>query len=85
MDNLSVHKNALVRKTIESVGAKLVFLPAYSPDLSPIELCWSKLKQILRSCKARTKEALDIAITEAFSQITENDIFNWFEHCGLFI
>jgi transposase len=85
MDNLSTHKNVKVRKAIESVGAKLVFLPAYSPDLSPIELCWSKFKEFLRSSQARTKEALDIAITEAFRKISECDVFNWFEHCGLFI
>ena len=60
MDNLPVHHAGVIREAIEAVGAKLVFLPPYSPDLSPIELCWSKLKQLLRSAKARTKEALDV-------------------------
>jgi len=58
---------ALVKSAIEAVGAKVVFLPPYSPDLSPIEpieLCWSKLKQFLRSRSARTREALDQAMTD---------------------
>lgn len=53
-DNLKVHYAERVRLSIESVGAKVKFLPPYSPDLSPIELCWSKLKQFLRSREART-------------------------------
>ncbi|MCC5659891.1 transposase [Nostoc sp. XA010] len=57
MDNLPVHHAERVRVAIESVGAKVKFLPPYSPDLSPIELCWSKLKQFLRSCEARTTES----------------------------
>jgi transposase len=59
-------------------------LPPYSPDLSPIELCWSKLKEILRSAKARTIEALDEAITDAINAITDEDALNWFHHCGLY-
>ncbi|MBP5977523.1 transposase [Brasilonema sp. CT11] len=73
-----------VRVAIESVGAKVKFLPPYSPDLSPIELCCSKLKQFLRSCEARTLESLDQAMTEAADCITEDDTFGWFHHCGLF-
>ncbi|WP_442938312.1 transposase [Nostoc sp.] len=57
MDNLRVHHTERVRVAIESVGAKVKFLPPYSPDLSPIELCWSKLKQFLRSCEARSLES----------------------------
>jgi transposase len=85
MDNLKVHHANCVRIAIESVGAKLVFLPPYSPDLSPIELCWSKLKQFLRSCAARTPEALHQAMADAVHYITEDDAFGWFNHCGLFI
>ncbi|MBD1846570.1 transposase [Cyanobacteria bacterium FACHB-63] len=59
MDNLRVHHTERVRQAIEAAGAKLVFLPPYSPDLSPIELCWSKLKQLLRSAKARSLEDLN--------------------------
>ena len=84
MDNLKAHHAESVRVAIESVGAKVKFLPPYSPDLSPIELCWSKLKQFLRSCEARTLDALDQALTEAVKYITEEDAFAWFNHCGLF-
>ncbi len=68
MDNLPVHHASVVREAIEAVGAKVVFLPPYSPDLSPIELCWSKLKQLLRSAKARTCEALDRALTQIINE-----------------
>jgi transposase len=86
MDNLPVHHVTVVREVIEAVGAKVVFLPPYSPDLSPIELCWSKLKQLLRSAKARTREALDQALTQIINQcISADDALAWFNHCGLFI
>jgi len=55
MDNLPVHYATIATNLIESVGAKVKFLPPYSPDLSPIELCWSKLKEIIRSAKARSR------------------------------
>ena len=64
--------------------AKVKFLPPYSPDLSPIELCWSKLKQLLRSCEPRTLESLDQAMSEVVNYITEDDALGWFNHCGLF-
>ena len=84
MDNLPVHYAKLAEKLIESVGSKVKFLPPYSPDLSPIELCWSKIKEILGSTKARTSDALDEAISLAISAITEENALNWFNHCGLF-
>jgi transposase len=84
MDNLPVHYAVTATKLIESIGAKVKFLPPYSPDLSPIELCWSKLKQILRSVKSRTFDALDEAITMAINSITDENTLNWFNHCGLF-
>jgi transposase len=86
MDNLPVHHATVVREVIEAVGAKVVFLPPYSPDLSPIELCWSRLKQLLRSAKARTHEALDQARTRIINEcISADDALGWFNHCGLFI
>ena len=86
MDNLPVHHASVVREAIEAVGAKVIFLPPYSPDLSPIELCWSKLKQLLRSAKARTQEALDQALTQIINDcIAADDALGWFNHCGLFI
>jgi transposase len=78
MDNLSSHKVASVRKSIESVGAELLYLPPYSPDLNPIEKAWAKLKQLLRSAKARTKEALDQAIADALKTISPENAKAWF-------
>lgn len=86
MDNLPVHKAHRIQEIIASIGAKVVFLPPYSPDLSPIELCWSKLKQCLRTAKARTATAINQALTEIINQlISSDDAVGWFAHCGLFI
>lgn len=86
MDNLPVHHAVVVREAIEVVGTKVVFLPPYTPDLSPIELCWLKLKQLLRSAKARTREALDQVLTKVINEcISANDALGWFAYCGLFI
>ena len=85
MDNLPVHYAHAAQLLLESVGAQIKFLPPYSPDLSPIELCWSKLKEILRSAQARTTEALDEAITMAINAITDDNALSWFHHCGLFL
>jgi len=63
--------------------ARLEYLPPYSPDLNPIEQCWSKVKTFLRKKKARTRRALMAAIKKAFSTITESDARAWFEHCGM--
>ena len=78
MDNLSSHKVNGVRERIEAVGATLLYLPPYSPDLSPIEKAWAKLKQLLRAAKARTKEALDQAIAELLPLLTAEDARAWF-------
>lgn len=82
LDNLSAHKSQRARELIESVGAELWYLPAYSPDLNPIEKMWSKIKSILRTLKARTKEALIDAIAKALEKITANDAKGWFRSCG---
>jgi transposase len=82
LDNLSAHKVSGIRERIESCGARLIYLPPYSPDLNPIEKAWSKFKQFLRSAKARTAEALDQAITEALQTITADNAAAWFRHCG---
>lgn len=78
-NNLSSHKVSGVRKLIEKAGAELLYLPPYSPDLNPIEKAWAKLKQLLRSAKARTKEALDQAISELLPQITPQNTAAWFQ------
>jgi transposase len=82
MDNLSSHKVKGVRERIEAAGAELLYLPPYSPDLNPIEKAWSKLKLLLRSAKARTKEVLDQAITDLLPQITTDNALAWFRFSG---
>ena len=82
MDNLSSHKVKGVRERIEAAGAELLYLPPYSPDLNPIEKAWSKLKLLLRSAKARTKDVLDQAITDLLPQITDDNAQAWFLHSG---
>ena len=82
MDNLSAHKIAGVRQAIEKCGARLAYLPPYSPDLNPIEKCWSKIKTYLRAAKARTYETLTAALKEALLTITAADIRGWFASCG---
>lgn len=81
MDNYSIHKGETIRSLIEAAGATLIYLPTYSPDFNPIENCWSKLKNILRSLGARTYPDLAKAIEFTFNQISLNDIRSWFTHC----
>ena len=82
MDNLSSHKNKQTIELIESVGAKAVFLPPYSPDLNPIEMMWSKVKNLLRKLEARDPEELFQAIGKALEKVTPMDVIGWFNHCG---
>jgi transposase len=82
MDNLAAHKDERVRAAIEGRGCVLWYLPAYSPDLSPIEEAFSKLKTLLRRAQARTREALEQAIAVAVQQITREDARGYFAHCG---
>ena len=82
MDNLSPHKAPKTTQLIERTGARVIFLPAYSPDLNPIEKMWSKVKEFLRAAKARTEEALWAAIAAALEAITPQDALNWFASCG---
>ena len=82
MDNLSSHKRARTRELIESAGAVLAFLPPYSPDLNPIEMVFSKIKQLLRSLACRTRDALWESIQTVLDQVTHTDATNCFKHCG---
>jgi transposase len=82
LDNLSIHQGPRVRQAIEARGCQLLFLPAYSPDFSPIEGAFSKLKAILRRVGARTREALQDAIIQALPSIAAHDALGWFVHCG---
>lgn len=81
LDNLAAHHASAVRCVIESRGARVLFTPTYSPDLNPIELCWSKFKTLLKHLGARTKDALRLALRVASSLITRADIRSWFQHC----
>ena len=82
MDNLRVHKSAHVGQLMEDQGCQLLFLPAYSPDFSPIEETFSKVKAFLRRAKARTPEALQEWLVQALLTVTCQDAHGWFEHCG---
>jgi transposase len=82
MDNLSIHKGKKVRQLIEAQGCQLLFLPAYSPDLSPIEEAFSKVKAVLRRIGARTREALQEALEYALTTVSASDASGWFSHCG---
>jgi transposase len=82
MDNVPTHKMPAIAAAITAVGARVKFLPPYSPDLSPIENCWSKVKTFLRRGAARTRKDLDAALSQALATITPDDIAGWFAHCG---
>lgn len=82
MDNLSSHKQVGVREAIESVGAALLFLPPYSPDLNPIELAFSKFKTLLRKHAERNVDALWKRIGETLDHFSESECRNYFKHCG---
>ena len=84
MDNLQAHKSARVRTATLAKGCQLLFLPGYSPGLSPIEEAFSKLKTALCRTGARTREALE-AIGQALLTITAQDAHGWFQHCGYFL
>lgn len=81
-DNLGVHKNAAMRQFIEAHGCQVRFLPPYSPDFSPIEPAFSKLKAALRQAGARSRPALEDAIAVGLERITAHDATAWFRHCG---
>ena len=82
MDNLSAHKGPGIREAIESTGARLLYLPPYSPDFNPIEPMWSKVKEALRSAAARTLETLGAAVTLALQAVTASDCEGFFEYAG---
>ncbi|MDZ4873232.1 MAG: IS630 family transposase ISMae26 [Chroococcidiopsis cubana SAG 39.79] len=81
MDNCSIHKAKEIEAMIQTAGARLIYLPPYSPDFSPIENCWSKIKNLLRSMAARSYPDLATAIENAFAQVSVEDLRGWFTHC----
>ncbi len=83
MDNLSAHKGGRVRELLErSAGCELLYLPPYSPDFSPIEEAFSKVKGLLRKAEVRSREALVEAMGKALDAVTAQDARGFFEHCG---
>lgn len=82
MDNLTSHKTQRVQAAFAELGVEVHYLPPYSPDLNPIEMCWSKFKSILKQKAARSYETLSEAISNALKKITAADARNWIRHCG---
>ena len=81
-DHLNVHKGVGIKEIIESKQAKWCYLPSYSPDFSPIECCWSKVKECLRSTAARTFDDLQKGVKNALNKVTKTDVEGWFKYCG---
>ena len=79
---INIHTDKKIREAIESTGAKLVFLPPYSPELSPIEKMWSKLKTLIRKLKPRSPAKFHDALVEAISGLDINDFEEWYNACG---
>jgi transposase len=82
LDNLSSHKRLEARQAIEAAGARMVFLPPYSPDFNPIENAFAKLKRLVRSAGKRTVEALWSFLGQAIDAFTPSECLNYFRHCG---
>ncbi|MDQ3255003.1 MAG: transposase [Acidobacteriota bacterium] len=82
LDNLGVHKASQIERVAAARGARVLWLSPYSPDFSPIEQCWSKIKTFLRGAKARTHDELNRALAQAIKLVTKADIRGWFKHCG---
>jgi transposase len=82
LDNLAAHKASCIEQVAADSGAQVIWLSPYSPDFSPIEMMWSKIKAYMRAAKARTREELEKALAAALKLVTENDCLAWFTHCG---
>jgi len=82
LDNLSSHKVSGVRDALEAVGARIMYLPPYSPDLNPIEMAFSKLRRLMRSLAVRTVDALWQACGTLLQAFSPSEILNYFRHAG---
>lgn len=82
MDNAPVHNMKNIKQILNPIGVKILALPPYSPDLSPIEMLWSKVKTIVMEIGPRTIGKLYEALNESISYVEKEDIRGWFEHCG---
>lgn len=81
-DNLGAHKRPAITAAIERAGCRVILLPPYTPEWNPIEPCWSKVKEFLRSRAARTREALEAAVGDAMDAVSPRDARGWFQHSG---
>jgi transposase len=82
LDNLSAHHASRIEEVAQACEAQVIWLSPYSPDFSPIEMMWSKIKGAMRVAKARTREELEQAFKAALKLITRTDCLGWFTHCG---
>jgi len=82
LDNLRVHHASDVEDAVRSARARVLWLPTYSPDFSPLENCWSKVKAVVKGKEPRTAPDLDAAMTDALISVTAADIDGWFRYCG---
>lgn len=82
LDNLRVHHASDVEDAVRAARARVLWLPTYSPDFSPLESCWSKVKAVVRGTEPRTAAGLDAALTQALNSVTVADVDGWFKHCG---
>ena len=85
LDNLSVHHASCITHAVQAAHGQVIFLPSYSPDFSPIEPCWSKVKTFLRGVAARTRHRLETALRTALRALRSEDIRGWFTHCGYLV
>ena len=85
LDNLNVHHASCIERAVRAAQGQVIFLPSYSPDFSPIEPCWSKVKTFLRGAAARTRQRLDAALQSALRTLRPEDIHGWFTHCGYLV
>lgn len=82
LDNLAAHRASSIERVARECGATVIWLSPYSPDFSPIEMMWSKIKAAMRAAKARTRDQLEQALVAALELITNSDCLGWFTHCG---
>lgn len=85
LDNVCVHHASGIESTVKGAKRQVIFLPPYSPDFSPLDLCWAKVKTCLRGYAARTRRRLETALTQALGLIQPQDILGWFRHCGYLV
>lgn len=82
LDNLAAHRASRIEQVAEECGARVIWLSPYSPDYSPIEMMWSKIKAAMKAAKARSREQLEQALVAALELVTQADCLGWFKHCG---